>query len=73
MSASRAPAAPFIAPTSGGIDERLAIIADAISRKADATSTPFYSAILLADPTGAVWRVTVDALGQLVTAQAPRA
>jgi hypothetical protein len=69
---ARHPAAPFIAPYSGDPDQRLAIIADALSRKADQTSEPAYNAVLLRSPDGSTWRVTVSAAGVLTTAQVTR-
>jgi hypothetical protein len=67
-----APAAPFIAPYSGDLDQRLALLADALSRKADTTSIPTYSAVMLIAPDGSAWRLSVDATGALSTAAVPR-
>ena len=47
-------------------------LADAISRKADLTSIPTYSAVMLIAPDGSTWNVSVDSAGALVTAQVPR-
>lgn len=64
--------APFIAPYSGDADQRLALIADALSRKADATSIPTYSAVMLIASDGSTWRLSVDATGALSTSAVPR-
>jgi hypothetical protein len=64
--------APTIPPFSGTPDQRLALLADAISRKADNTSIPTYSAVMLIAPDGSTWRLSVDATGALSTAAVPR-
>jgi hypothetical protein len=64
--------APFVAPFSGDIDQRLSMIADALSRKADTTSVPTYSAVMLIAPDGSAWRLSVDATGALSTSAVPR-
>jgi hypothetical protein len=64
--------APFIAPTSGDLDQRLAIMAAALSRKADATSEPTYSALLLRAPDGSTWKLSVSSAGALTTTQVVR-
>lgn len=61
----RFPQPSFTLPTTGTIEQRLRIIAEAISRKADVTLEPVYSAILLVAPGGAVYRVGVDDAGAL--------
>ena len=67
------PPAPFQAPTGGSIDERLAIMAQEINRKANAgRAGPSYSFIGLISPNGTTWRVTVDDAGVIVTEVAPR-
>jgi hypothetical protein len=66
------PAAPFIAPASGTIDQRLAQVATAINKKADAATEPAYSAVLLIAPDRSVWRLSVDPTGALSTAQVTR-
>jgi hypothetical protein len=63
------PAAPFSAPLSGTFEQRLAAIAAAINRKADATATPSFSAVVLRAPDGSNWQVSVTAAGALVTTQ----
>jgi hypothetical protein len=67
-----APAAPFIPPFSGSIDLRLSIMAQAISRKADSTTQPVYSAVTLLAPNGTAWQLTVDNTGALSTTVVPR-
>jgi hypothetical protein len=67
-----APPAPFVAPFAGSIDERLAIIAAALNRKADAVSVPVYTAVVLLATDGSQWRLTVDTGGSLRTQQVPR-
>jgi hypothetical protein len=63
------PVAPFTAPVSGDITQRLAAVADAINRKADATTTPSFSSIVLRAPDGSSWNVAINATGTLVTTQ----
>lgn len=63
------PAAPFIAPATGSIDQRLAQVAQAINRKADATTTPVFSAVLFQADDGSTWRFSVDATGAPVIEQ----
>jgi hypothetical protein len=66
-----APAAPFVAPASGPIDQRLSQLAAAVSRKADQTTQPVYNSVILIAPNGAPWRVAVSDTGVLsVTAMA---
>lgn len=66
------PPAPFIAPASGDIDQRLAQVAQAVNRKADITSVPTYNALQLVAPNGSVWAVSVDNSGALSTMEIPR-
>ena len=68
------PAAPFMAPTSGPLIQQMALVANAINRKADIATggPPTFHAIILVDPTGQNWQVTVNASGALVTAAVPR-
>jgi hypothetical protein len=67
------PPAPFTAPVSGNIEQRLAAIADAINRKLDAggsnTAFPF---IGMQSPNGTTWRLSVDDTGAVVTVMVPR-
>jgi hypothetical protein len=66
------PPAPFVAPTTGTIDQRLARFADAINRKADQTLMPVYSAVRLIAPDGSVWALTISDAGALEIAVVPR-
>jgi 5,10-methenyltetrahydromethanopterin hydrogenase len=67
------PPAPY-APqfTSNNPRDLLRQIGDALSRKADVTSEPVYTAVLLIAPGGATYRVTVDDAGALSAAAVPR-
>jgi hypothetical protein len=67
-----APAAPFVAPASGPIDQRMAQLAAAISRKADQTMQPAYNSVILLSPSGAPWRVSVSDVGVLTVTAVPR-
>ena len=69
---ARYPVAPFIAPVSGDLEQRMAQVAQAINRKADVTSEPTYAAVVLLAPDGGAWRVTVDDTGALSTVSVPR-
>jgi len=67
------PPAPFQAPTAGSIDERLAIMAQEINRKANAgLAGPSYAFLGLRSPDGTNWRVTVDDAGVIHTEATPR-
>ena len=66
------PPAPFIAPMSGDIDQKLQAMAGAINKKADITSVPTYAHIHLIAPNGAVWMLSVDDTGALSTMVMPR-
>lgn len=61
----RFPQPAFIPPTSGSIEQRVRIIGEAISRKADQTLEPAYTAVLLTAPGGGVWRLSVTDAGTL--------
>jgi hypothetical protein len=66
------PPAPFQAPTAGSIDERLAIMAQEINRKANAgLAGPAYSFLGLIAPDGSTWRVSITDAGTIVTEAAP--
>jgi len=67
------PPAPFTAPVSGNLEQRLAAIADALNRKQDAggTSTAF-PFIGMVSPNGTTWRLSVDDAGTVVTEMVPR-
>ena len=58
--------APFVAPVSGNIDQRLAQIADALNQKAD-RNTPVFYWVRLVSPSGALFALSVDDLGNLHT------
>lgn len=69
---SRAPQ-PFLAPTNGTIDERLAVMAQEINRKANAGHAgPAYHFIGLISPNGTTYRVSVTDAGAIVTEVTPR-
>jgi len=63
------PPAPFIAPVTGAMEERLAQMAQAINRKADITSVPTYNGIHLIAPNGSTWMVSVSNTGTLVVTE----
>jgi hypothetical protein len=66
------PPAPFQAPTAGSIDERLAIIAAEINRKANAgLAGPAYHFLGLISPDGTSWRVSITDAGTIVTEATP--
>jgi hypothetical protein len=66
------PPAPFQAPTSGSIDERLSIMAAEINRKANAGGAgPSYAFLGLRSPDGTSWRVSITDAGTIVTEAAP--
>jgi len=68
------PAAPFIAPTSGTLGQQMALVAQAINRKADSATgePPTFHAVILVDASGQNWQVTVTTGGVLQTALVPR-
>lgn len=67
------PPSPFQAPVSGSIDQRLADMAAAISRKADAgLATTAVHFIGMVSPDGTTWRLSVDDTGAVVTEVVPR-
>ena len=67
-----APPAPFSPQLSGDLRDQMRRVADALSRKADATLVPTYTAVVLMDAAGVAWRVTVATNGSLQTEQVPR-
>ena len=70
--ASRPPA-PFAAPQSGDIEQRLAAIATELNRKANAgLAGPAFRFIGLISPDGSTWRITVSDTGTILTEQVPR-
>ena len=68
----RHPAAPFIAPVSGDINQRFAQVAAAINQKADANSASVFPFIGLTSPNGTTFKVTVDDTGAISTEAVPR-
>ena len=67
MSVARHAPAPFIAPVSGDINQRLAQVADAINRKADSNGATVFPMIGLTSPDGTTWKVTIDNTGSIHT------
>ena len=67
------PIAPVIAPLTGGVDQRLQQLADAVSRRAVIEGHPTFSSVNLLAPDGSTWRLTVDVTGALHTVQVVRA
>jgi hypothetical protein len=68
MARPQAPA-PFVAPQSGDINQRFALVAAAINGKAPSTTTPAFDSIVLRAPDGSNWVVSVNAAGALITTQ----
>ena len=66
------PPAPVLPSLFGSIPDQMRQLAEAISRKADVTSEPVYSAVLLLAPDGTTYRVTVDDSGALSTSVVTR-
>ena len=66
------PPAPFTAPTTGDIDQRLAEMANAINAKASASVPTVFKFLGLQDSTGQTWKITIDAAGVLHTEVVPR-
>jgi hypothetical protein len=64
---ARLPPQSFTPPTSGSLEQRVRIIGEALSRKADLSLEPVYSAVLLVAPGGATWRLSVDDTGAVST------
>ena len=64
---ARAPIAPVIPALVGSLPDRMRQLADAISRKADVTSEPVYTSVVLIAPGGAAWRLAVDDTGAVST------
>ena len=67
MALASRPPAPTSTPSSGSLNQRLAQLAVAVSRKADMTSVPVYQAIRLVAADGSTWQITVDPGGGLHT------
>jgi hypothetical protein len=68
MARPQAPA-PFVAPQSGDINQRFALVAAAINGKAPSTTTPAFDSVVLRAPDGSNWVVSVNAAGALITTQ----
>jgi hypothetical protein len=68
MARPQAPA-PFVAPQSGDINQRFALVAAAINGKAPSTTTPAFDSVVLRAPDGSNWVVSVNASGALITTQ----
>ena len=66
------PPAPFSPTLSGNPRDQMRQIADAISRKADATLEPVYTAVQMIAPSGVTYRVAVDDAGVLSAIMVPR-
>jgi hypothetical protein len=66
------PPAPFVVPQTGSLNERVNLIAQALTKKADITAEPVYSAMLLLAPGGATYRLSVDDTGALQVAVVAR-
>lgn len=66
------PPAPFVAPISGDIDQKLAQVAAAINRKADEQGTPTFAWVKLMAPGGKVYAISVDDIGNLHTTEVLR-
>jgi hypothetical protein len=65
----RFPPAPFTAPISGDIDQRLSQIATEINRKADSTAEPVFSAVLFRATDGSTWRMRISPTGAVLLDQ----
>ena len=72
MATLRHPPAPFTAPMSGTLEQRLAAVADAINRKADTNGTAVFPFIGLRSPDGSTWKLSIDNTGALITEAVPR-
>jgi hypothetical protein len=72
MAVLRHPPAPFTAPVSGSIEQRLAAVADALNRKADVNGAAVFPFIGLRSPDGSTWKLSVDNAGTLQTEVVPR-
>jgi len=66
------PVSPVLAPQSGGLDQKLAQLAQAISGKADKTSDPTFASVALIAPDGSTWRLTVTNTGGIYVNPDPR-
>lgn len=64
--------APFTAPTSGDLEQRLAQIVGYINSVRSVAIRPTVAALTMTDETGQSWSVTIDSTGALSTALIPR-
>jgi hypothetical protein len=64
--------APFTAPTSGDLEQRLAQIAEALNGKASATTPPAWPFIGLRSADGTMWKISVDNTGAIHSEAVPR-
>jgi hypothetical protein len=68
----RHPAAPFVVPLGGDLEQQFAAVANAINRKADANGATVFPFIGLTDSSGQTWKISVDTSGVLHTEVVPR-
>ena len=61
--------APFIAPLSGTLDQRLAQVAQAINRKADTATVPVFTAVIFVATDGSRWQFSISPAGAAVITQ----
>ena len=62
-------AQPVVAASSGTVEERLVLLAEAINRKADANAQSVFTSVVLIAPDKTRWEVSVTATGSLTTVQ----
>lgn len=63
------PPAPFAPPGGDDVDLKFAQVAEAINRKADASTTPMFSAVLLRASDGSTWQLRISPMGVLIIDQ----
>ena len=66
------PPAPFSPALTDNPRDQMRQIADALSRTADATLEPVYTAVQLISPNGTTYRIAVDDAGALSAVVVPR-
>lgn len=64
--------APFSAPTSGDLEQRLSQIVGMVNSVRSIAVAPTVTSITMTDPTGQAWSITIDSTGALHTALIPR-
>lgn len=64
--------APFVAPTSGDLDQRLAQIVGMVNSLRSIATAPTFTQLTLTDELGQSWLVTVHSDGSLHTSLVPR-